>query len=79
MSAELRPPPPGHDLLTAAETARALGCKRRIVLTWLGRGGKFTGAIRTPGGHWRIPAAEVRRLRAQLGITDPSTDRSEAR
>jgi len=70
MSAELRPPPPGQDLLTAAETARALGCKRRVVLTWLGRGGKFTGAVRTPGGHWRVPAATVRELRAQFGITD---------
>ena len=70
MSADLRPPPPGKDLLTVTETARALGCKRRVVLTWLGRGGKFTGAVRTPGGHWRIPAATVRELRAQFGITD---------
>lgn len=29
---------------------------------------RFPGAWRTPGGHWRIPASEVQRLRVELGI-----------
>jgi len=71
MSALLVPPPDGKDLLTVTETAHALGAKRRTVLVWLRRGGKFTGAVRTPGGQWRVPADVVqRRLRAQFGITD---------
>jgi len=69
MSALLRPPPDGHDYLTVAETAHALGCKPRVILHWLHRGGgPFVGAIQTPGGHWRIPAAVVQRVRVQVGI-----------
>ena len=68
MSADLRPLPPGQDLLRVSEVAKALAVHHRTVLSWL-HAGKLTGG-QTPGGQWRVPAAEVRRLRAQLGITD---------
>jgi len=64
--------PPAHvDYLTVAETARALGAQPRTVHNWLSRGGgPFVGAIRTPGGQWRIPRGVVERVRVELGITD---------
>jgi len=74
---EERPLPPGQDLLRVSEVAKALNVGRTAVLAWL-KAGKLRGG-QTPGGQWRVPAVEVQRLRAQFGITDPSTDRSEAR
>jgi len=68
MSADVRPPPPGQDLLRVSEVAAALGIAHRTVLGWL-KAGKLTGG-RTPGGQWRVPAVEVQRLRARFGITD---------
>jgi len=68
MSADLRPLPPGQDLLRVSQVAAALAVNERTVLSWL-HAGKLTGG-RTPGGQWRVPAVEVRRLRAQFGITD---------
>jgi excisionase family DNA binding protein len=68
-------PPPDQQLLRVSEVAQALGCAHRTVLAWLARG-RFPGAIRTPGvggprgGHWRIPAQVVERVRVELGITD---------
>ena len=68
MSAELRPPPPGQDLLRVSQVAPCFGVCKRTVLAWL-KAGKLRGG-QTPGGHWRVPAATVRELRAQFGITD---------
>jgi excisionase family DNA binding protein len=59
------------DYLTVTETARALGARSRTVHAWLHRGGgPFVGAVRTPGGRWRIPRVVVERVRVELGITD---------
>ena len=73
MSTPLVAPPDGHQFLTVLETARALGAQPRTVHAWLGRGGgPFVGAVRTPGGQWRIPRGVVERVRVELGITDGS-------
>jgi len=61
--------PDGHKLLRTREVALAVGAGRRAVLAAL-EAGRFPGAFRTPGGHWRIPADTVRALRAELGITE---------
>ena len=68
MSADLRPLPPGQDLLRVSQVAPCFGVSKRTVLAWL-KAGKLRGG-QTPGGHWRVPAATVRELRAQFGITD---------
>jgi excisionase family DNA binding protein len=73
VSATLRPPPPGQDLLRTSQVALALGVHERTVLAWLAAG-KLRGG-RTPGGQWRVPAVEVRRARAQCGITDDGDPR----
>jgi excisionase family DNA binding protein len=65
---EERPLPPGQDLLRPSQVAAALNVHHRTVLAWL-KAGKLRGG-QTPGGQWRVPAVEVRRLRAQFGITD---------
>lgn len=59
----------GRQWLSAPETALALGSKPRAIYLWLKRG-RFPGAIRTPGGRWRVPAADVHAARVELGITD---------
>jgi excisionase family DNA binding protein len=69
MSTPLRDPPAGKTLLGSAEVAAALGAQQRTVLVWLQRG-RFPGAFKHPGAHWRVPAEAVARVRVELGITD---------
>jgi excisionase family DNA binding protein len=71
VSTPLVAPPAGKALLGSAEVAAALGAQQRTVLVWLQRG-RFPGAIKHPGGHWRIPRGVVERVRVELGITDGS-------
>ena len=74
MSTPLSALPASVGYLTVTETAHALGAHPGTVLAWLHRGGgPFVGAIRTPGGRWRIPRGVVERVRVELGITDGST------
>jgi hypothetical protein len=67
MSVPLRPLPEHLDLLKPREVAAAYGCQERAVQDWLGRG-RFPGAFHTPGGHWRIPRADVLAVGRQLGV-----------
>lgn len=67
MSTLLGAPPDGKAWLTAPEVALAPGHQPRAIYTWLERG-RFPGAIRTPGGRWRVPAGVVARVRVELGI-----------
>jgi excisionase family DNA binding protein len=47
--------------LTPSQVANQLGVDRRTVNNWC-RAGKLQ-AFRTPGGHWRIAATEVEKMR----------------
>jgi excisionase family DNA binding protein len=62
------------DLLRVTDAARLLGVESKTLKQWV-RDGKVRGG-RTPGGHWRVPRAEVDRLRAGFGI-EPDENRSE--
>ncbi len=48
------------DPLTPAEAAKRLGVSYQTVKQWIYR--KRIRSVRTPGGHHRIPASEIRRL-----------------
>lgn len=50
------------DTLSTGEAARMLGVDVSTLRLWIRRG--EVRAYQTPGGHWRVPAAEVRRIRA---------------
>jgi excisionase family DNA binding protein len=52
----------GAESLTALEAARRLGVDKSTVVRWL-QEDKLAG-YRTLGGHWRIPVAEVDRVRS---------------
>jgi molybdopterin-binding protein len=54
--------PSPHAPLTAAEAAELLGVSYQTVKQWIYR--KRIRSVRTPGGHHRIPASEIRRLGA---------------
>lgn len=47
-------------LLPAGTAAKRLGVCRKTVTRWCASG-VFPGAIRTEGGHWRIPRADLER------------------
>ena len=47
--------------LSALEAARQLGVDKSTVVRWLQN--DTLAGWRTVGGHWRVPAAEVDRLR----------------
>lgn len=49
------------ELATPAEAAAELRVSVGCVKRWL-RDGQLCG-VRTPGGHWRVPLDELRRLR----------------
>lgn len=49
-------------VLSVGATARCLGVDRATVRRWADDG-MFEGAMRTPGGHWRLPIAGVARVR----------------
>src|ERR1700731_4422004 len=51
---------PRSEPLTPAEAARLLGVSYPTIKQWIYR--KRIRSIRTPGGHHRIPASEIRRL-----------------
>ncbi len=51
--------------VTAADAAKLLGVSYQTVKQWIYR--KRIRSVRTPGGHHRIPASEIRRL----GATGP--------
>jgi len=54
----VKPNPRGP--LTPAEAANLLGVSYQTVKQWIYR--KRIRSVRTPGGHHRIPASEIRRL-----------------
>lgn len=49
------------ELATPAEAAAELRCSVGSVKRWCREG--QIAAVRTPGGHWRVPIGELRRLR----------------
>ena len=52
-----------HDPITPAAAARLLGVSYPTIKQWIYR--KRIRSVRTPGGHHRIPASEIRRLTGQ--------------
>lgn len=58
---------PGPNLWMVKELAAQLRVSRGMVYTWIAKGEVRT--VRTPGGHHRIPADEVKRLLTQ-GLED---------
>lgn len=58
----------GEKMYTTGEVARLLGVDYVTVARWA-RDGKIK-AVRTPGGHWRIPESEVKRLLGEKGGRD---------
>ncbi len=56
----MQPTPRGP--LTPADAAKLLGVSYQTVKQWIYR--KRIRSVRTPGGHHRIPASEIRRLGA---------------
>lgn len=58
-------------LLPAGTVAKRLGVCRKTVTRWCASG-VFPGAIRTEGGHWRIPRTDLERRAA------PAAERAAA-
>lgn len=54
---------PDHELMLPAEVARLFGVARKTVERWADVG--LLQVVRTPGGHRRYIAADVRRLYEQ--------------
>ncbi len=52
--------------LTTGQFARALSVSAAAVNMWCASG-KLGGCVRTPGGHWRIPASNL----SALGVGEP--------
>ena len=50
-----------HEWLTLPELAEMFRVDTRTAGRWC-KDGKVPGAIRTPGGHWRISRAEAEKL-----------------
>ena len=55
-------------LLSRGAVARLFGVSASTVTRWAQRG--LRPAVRTPGGHYRFPAADVRRAAERGGLTD---------
>jgi excisionase family DNA binding protein len=51
--------------LTTGQLARRAGVNRTTVARWC-ESGRITGAGRTLGGQWRIPASEAARVLREL-------------
>jgi diguanylate cyclase (GGDEF)-like protein/PAS domain S-box-containing protein/excisionase family DNA binding protein len=60
----------GEELVTLREAAEALGVSRSTIRRWADTG--KIRAVRTPGGHRRLPLADVRRLSGTVASTDSS-------
>ncbi len=54
---------------TTGEAARICGVNLNTIKRWIKLGA--LSAVRTPGGHWRIPAAELRRFLRRHGMSMP--------
>jgi len=55
-------------LLSRGTVARMFGVSASTVTRWAQRG--LLPAVRTPGGHYRFPAAEVKRVAERGGLTE---------
>lgn len=51
----------GKRVISTGEAAKRLGVDPATVWRWIAAG--KLAAFRTPGGHWRIEAKEVERMR----------------
>jgi excisionase family DNA binding protein len=51
----------GPRLISAAEAARRLGVNKSTATRWIAAG--KLPAFRTPGGHWRVRAIDVERVK----------------
>jgi excisionase family DNA binding protein len=60
------------ELCTPSEAALELRCSVQSVKRWC-REGQIS-AVRTPGGHWRIPIHELQRLRTHPEHSDRPAD-----
>ena len=60
----------GEELVTLREAAEALGVSRSTIRRWADTG--KIRAVRTPGGHRRLPLADVRKLSEAGGSTRSS-------
>jgi molybdopterin-binding protein len=63
-------PPSPRGPFTPAEAAEMLGVSYQTIKQWIYR--KRIRSVRTPGGHHRIPASEIRRLGASAPSTSPA-------
>jgi molybdopterin-binding protein len=62
--------PASRGPLTPGEAAELLGVSYQTVKQWIYR--KKIRSVRTPGGHHRIPASEIRRLGAAASTPSPA-------
>ena len=58
--------------LTTGEAARLCGVQLNTIKNWI-RNGEIN-AVRTPGGHWRIPRAEFLAFMRRTGMALPEGD-----
>lgn len=64
-----------HDYLTTGEAARILNCSRVTIFYWI-LNGKIN-AIRTAGGHYRIPKESIEKFLKPFKIESEHTNKSQ--